>query len=176
MEKYEFLRGHLTFVSFFGDKEFIIALFLFFGVIYLVYNKYLKEAFFLLLSSLSYPISLYLKLLFKHDRPHTSFLKTSIIDIYSFPSSHVLVYTTVFGYVLYLTFKIKKMDKLLKFTLRILSLYLIILVGASRVFLGEHWIKDIIFGYLIGLILLIFIIFLEKSMVFRTNFKTKKSK
>ena len=163
MDILQILQNQFNFISFFGDKEFILTTILFICVVYFIFKNYLKEAALLILSTFSYPISLGLKFILRHQRPLTAGTKASIIDFYSFPSSHVLVYTVFFGYLLYLTFKIKKMDKLLKFTFRFMSSYLLTFVGASRIYLGEHWIKDIVGGYVIGLGLLLTIIFLDKK-------------
>jgi membrane-associated phospholipid phosphatase len=66
---------------------------------------------------------------------------------YSFPSGHVVQYTTLFGFSFYVVLVVWRSGRLRALALTILAL-LVVLVGPSRVFLGQHWPSDVLGAYL----------------------------
>ena len=77
-----------------------------------------------------------------------------VIQSPSFPSGHVLHYTVFYGFlafVLATSFR----PSWPRNALIGVCLALIVLVGPSRVYLGEHWLSDVVGGYLIGALLLV---------------------
>jgi undecaprenyl-diphosphatase len=66
---------------------------------------------------------------------------------YSFPSGHVIQYTTLFGFSFYLVLVVWRTGWLRALVLSVLAL-LVVLVGPSRVFLGQHWPSDVLGAYL----------------------------
>ena len=66
---------------------------------------------------------------------------------YSFPSGHVIQYTTLFGFAFYVVFVAWRGGPARALVLVALAL-LVALVGPSRVYLGEHWPSDVLGAYL----------------------------
>lgn len=75
----------------------------------------------------------------------------------SFPSGHVMFYTVFFGFLAFLAWTRIKTPAL-RWTALLFTLGLIALIGPSRMFLGAHWLSDVIAAYLLGLIILAFAI------------------
>jgi undecaprenyl-diphosphatase len=77
-----------------------------------------------------------------------------LLDSYSFPSGHVMFYVGFFGFLWFLTYTLPKRSWL-RTTLLVLIGILIVLVGASRIYLGQHWATDVLGAYLLGSLTLI---------------------
>lgn len=100
------------------------------------------------------------------DRPRPV---ASLVDVYttmndkSFPSGHTMTYTVVFGFLIYLLAK-KSKNKLVKYSLATLLIIPIVTIGFSRVYLGAHWMSDVLGGYLLGSFWLYFTILYYQSL------------
>jgi undecaprenyl-diphosphatase len=76
---------------------------------------------------------------------------------YSFPSGHVMFYTSFFGFLFYLSYTLLK-PSWKRSLLLLLFGGLIILVGPSRIYLGNHWASDVFAAYLVGSLILLGVI------------------
>lgn len=81
---------------------------------------------------------------------------------YSFPSGHSMISMAFYGFLIYLIYKNIK-NKYLKTTLIIILSLLIIAIGLSRIYLGVHYLSDVIGGFLISIFYLIVYIKLIKK-------------
>ena len=101
-----------------------------------------------------------LKLIVRRDRP-TIF---PIIDEigYSFPSGHSMVSMAFYGFIIYLIYKNVKNRKI-KWLLIPLISFLIIIIGISRIYLGVHYVSDVLAGFLIAIAYLILFIKVTKG-------------
>jgi len=161
----EILAHQLEFVSNFGKNPLIILLFICLIAFFLISQRHYRTALVVILTSVSLFYSFYLKQLFQHMRPVNSLEKHYLsFDVYGFPSTHVLFYTTFWGFIFYLTYKYAREAKLLSHIIRWAAAYMIISIGASRLFLGVHFLKDVIGGYLFGLLFLFLMIWLDKEL------------
>jgi undecaprenyl-diphosphatase len=68
----------------------------------------------------------------------------------SFPSGHTTASTTVWGWFIALILLLLPGPPLRKGALAIFSSLIILLIGPSRIYLGEHWASDVLGGYLLG--------------------------
>ena len=80
-----------------------------------------------------------------------------ILDSYSFPSGHVMFYVGFFGFLGFLTFTMLKRSWMRIALLAIYGIF-ILLVGVSRIYLGQHWASDVLGAYLLGSLILVGII------------------
>jgi len=101
-----------------------------------------------------------IKSVIQRPRPSVDLVQVfTILDSYSFPSGHVMFYTIVFGYVWYLMYTLFKPSLMRSILLALFGSF-ILLVGVSRIYLGQHWASDVLGAYLLGGLMLVGVIFL----------------
>jgi membrane-associated phospholipid phosphatase len=95
-------------------------------------------------------VGLGIKLLVVRPRPNADLVHvmTQLTD-YSFPSGHVLYFTTFFGFLLFLTYTLVKPVWWRTLLLIVLGI-MIALIGVSRIYEGQHWASDVLAAYLLG--------------------------
>ncbi|HVN54249.1 MAG TPA: phosphatase PAP2 family protein [Anaerolineaceae bacterium] len=99
-------------------------------------------------------LNLLIKEVVHRPRPSTNLVHVfENLSSYSFPSGHVMYYTAFFGFLFFICFIVLK-HSWRRTVLLILFGSLVILVGISRIYLGEHWASDVIGGYLGGALVL----------------------
>jgi len=98
-----------------------------------------------------------LKGLFDRERPSVPLLYHA--KGLSFPSGHALMSVTFYGLLIYMVFKSVK-NPVVKWTLIALLVLLIMIVGGSRVYLRVHYATDVIAGYCIGFLWLVFTVWM----------------
>jgi membrane-associated phospholipid phosphatase len=122
--------------------------------------KRVTEAAFLLLATISTALADVVKMFVHRLRPSETLVNVihnQHLDGSSFPSSHVVEYTLVCGFLFYLAFTLMK-PGILRTALLIGSGALIALVGPSRILMGQHWASDVLGGYALGFAVLLVII------------------
>ncbi|MGE5248796.1 MAG: phosphatase PAP2 family protein [Bacteroidota bacterium] len=90
------------------------------------------------------------KLLIRRPRPTADLVHVfATLHSYSFPSGHVMYYLGFYGFLWFLTFTLLKGS--VKRTILLIFFSLpVLLVGLSRIYLGEHWFSDVLGAYLLG--------------------------
>ncbi|MBC6112469.1 phosphatase PAP2 family protein [Pedobacter fastidiosus] len=145
-----FMKG----VSSIGYIEYMVPLVLASSIVLLL-MKQKKEALFMLFTLVSGLVSSVAKYFVNRPRPAKDLVR--VIELtrqQSYPSGHVLFYTVFFGFVVFLMYRLKKIPVLLKLLIATSSMTMIALVSISRVYLGAHWLTDVLAGYLLGIICL----------------------
>lgn len=145
----DFLTDIFQFIS---DVGSIKGLLLISGLltIYLLNRKRFTEILFLMVVFWgSRGLNSFIKNLAERDRPEINPLINAAG--FSFPSGHAMNSAAVLGFICFLLFFHFKGERLKKGTV-ILTILLVALIGASRIYLGVHYITDIIGGYLAGMI------------------------
>ncbi len=120
-----------------------------------------------LLAGLSSLLDSPIKLAVNRPRPTAALVQVFAAEHGSgFPSGHAVFAAVVLGFLAYLA-----VTRLHRRSLRMLSftglLTIILLTGASRVYLGVHWPSDVLGGYLVGAALLVTLICLYRTWQFR---------
>lgn len=110
------------------------------------------------LSSLS--LMFFLKMFFHRDRPMTPLLEAA--QGFSFPSGHALMSITFYGLIIYIVWQ--HIERVwLKWLLTFSLALLIIIIGASRVYLRVHYASDVLAGFSVGLMWLLLSLLLLKK-------------
>lgn len=121
------------------------------GVILWLVHLYLEAVTLVALSAISALLNGLLKLLVERPRP-----TARLVDIFqaasglSFPSGHVMAYLAFWGFLFSLCIILFKGNSWWRITLLIVSAFFVVMVGPSRVYLGDHWASDVLGSYLIG--------------------------
>lgn len=133
-------------ISFLGEQYFVIAIIM--SVYFLIDKKKGQRMIYAMITTIC--LNNTLKGLIKYTRPfvYDNTLKPAPNAIkgasgYSFPSGHTQSATTTYAS-LALNIKNKKIT--------IIAIIIIFLVGLSRLYLGVHYPKDVVFGLIIGLL------------------------
>lgn len=147
--KNEILSKYVVFISKSGDTIVEIILTILIFIFFYMINKK-REAFFYALNILGIAlISEGLKFVIKRPRPEGKWLVQ--IGGYSFPSGHAVI--PMFSALLIIFFILSNFRK--RVLAHILSICILIycsLIGLSRVYVGVHYISDVIGGWMIAFI------------------------
>ncbi|HYJ84596.1 MAG TPA: phosphatase PAP2 family protein [Pyrinomonadaceae bacterium] len=142
------LHELMRLISGFGNAPKIIAITV---IVLLACNK-TAEAFWLTFSGLGgWFIAMQLKHLFANPRP-----TADVVDVFhkwntgSFPSGHLVFYICFFGFLFFVAREQLARGSMLRRGVLAFAAILILLVGFSRVFLGEHWLSDLPGSYVLG--------------------------
>ncbi|MBI2864510.1 MAG: phosphatase PAP2 family protein [Chloroflexi bacterium] len=113
------------------------------------------EAIFTLASAGAAASVILIKALVGRPRPAGERIRVAtVLPDFGFPSSHTAHYVSFYGFLAYLG--ATQLRPGLRRRLSVaLPLFLVALVGPSRVYLGQHWLSDVIAAYLFGLAYLI---------------------
>lgn len=136
----------------FGDVMVFVIVIV--GILVLFKNK-------LLVSSLTlnlffvYLISVIFKNVFRRERPLYSLIDKPID--FSFPSGHTMCSLAFYGLIIYFVNKYVK-NKILKYVVEIVCVFIIILVAFSRIYLNVHYFSDVICGAILGMVCLLMFI------------------
>jgi len=107
---------------------------------------------------LSTAVNILAKDLIQRPRPTSGMVNViDKLNSYSFPSGHVMFYLVFFGFIGFLAFSLLK-PSIKRSLLLVLFGSLIVLIGASRIYMGEHWASDVLGAYLLGSLTLVAII------------------
>ncbi len=103
------------------------------------------------------------KMLFHRDRPDVS-LHAVLETSYSYPSGHAASIAFAIGFLVYLFFATPKRRVWMMAISTLLGVMAIVLVDLSRLYLGVHYLSDVLAGNLVGFFVLTFtIFFLQKT-------------
>ncbi len=147
------LDGVMNLFSFLGRLEFYIIVLTF---IYLAYDRRLGFRLTLLMI-LTDLVGMIFKLLFHQPRPYwlRPELKIATETSYGFPSTHSSSSMAFWGYLAY---------KVNKTWLWVVACLMIFLIALSRLYLGVHFLHDVLFGWLIGLMMIFIFVACEKPV------------
>ena len=90
----------------------------------------------------------------RHFTDPGSVLGWDRLGVLLFPSGHVVQYTALFGCAFFLVYVLAAPSTWRTIGLILLALP-IVLVGPSRLYLGQHWLSDVLGGYALAVLFLV---------------------
>ena len=99
------------------------------------------------------------------SRPRPDVLRLVFENGYSFPSGHAMASLAFYGFLIFLIYKYFDKKNIKIILISLLSI-LIILIGLSRIYLGVHYLSDVLAGFFLALsYLIIFISVVNKKII-----------
>ena len=152
----------MNFITFFGKHEFLIPANLLLIAYFLFFIKHRWYSIKIPAVAISSLIIMFgMKRVFGRERPDNQLLEEA--TNFSFPSGHALMSVTFYGLMAYVAWNYIK-NKTLRWIMIILLILWILVIGFSRIYLRKHYYSDVIAGYCIGFLWLIFAVWLLNRM------------
>jgi len=151
------ITATMIFFTYLGSVWGITALFVFASAI-LIYLHH-KRATIILWIMMAGEVILEITLKNSFQRPRPApFFDFPLPSSYGFPSGHAFASLCFFGVTAWLITRRTK-NRGLKIFVWLTAIFLILIIGLSRIYLGVHYPSDVIAGYAAGLIWLVTVIF-----------------
>lgn len=143
-----------SFFRFITDFGYVKILLVLLVIILIVFHKY-RFAYILPIHVL---FVVFVNMILKNiiDRPRPDLIRLIDEVGFSFPSGHAMVTMVTYGYLIYVVDHYIK-QKWLKYTLIGFLIFIILSVGISRIYLGVHYLTDVLAGYSISLFYLMIV-------------------
>lgn len=138
---------YFYFISYFGTREAVFII----GAVVTFFLLYTKEyiailAFWLVMAGTGLSVQ-YGKKYINRDRPSDVAYYTE--KNFSFPSGHATTSMALYGFCAYLLYRIYRRSSAHKYMF-IAAGFLIVSVGFSRIYLGVHYLSDVLAGFILG--------------------------
>lgn len=154
--KMPWLKGFMVAISYFGNHIIVFtALILLTALFFWLVRLRLEAVLIAAVSIASGIMNVLIKVLVSRPRP-----TTRLVDVFqhatglSFPSGHVMSYVAFWGLLFSLGLILFKRDRWWHYALLIIPAFFVVMVGPSRIYLGDHWASDVLGAYLFeGLLL-----------------------
>jgi membrane-associated phospholipid phosphatase len=138
-------------------------------VIILLVRKHQKEAVvFCIALIIGAILNTSFKMMIQRQRPQMSPLV--IEDSYSFPSGHAMNSSIFYGLISYFSYHFFR-NKKISIMITIASAIVVLLIGFSRIYLGVHFLTDVLAGYVIGFWWFVTILLIDHALIFYHLFK-----
>ena len=164
----EVVQGHEHWYHLSRKTSWLAAIYCMLFVIFWIVRLRLEAVFILGLSTVSFILNNLLKLLIHRPRPSASLVEIiQHAQGQSFPSGHVMSYVAFWGLLFSFSLIVFKRDRWWRYPILLVSAFFVVLVGPSRIYLGDHWASDVLGAYLIGGLLLGLSLWLYRALLHR---------
>ena len=127
------------------------ALIILAAVIFWIGRLRLEALTILFVSATSAIINYIIKIIVDRPRPNASLVEIlQHASGASFPSGHVMSYLAFWGLLFSFAIILFKGNRWWRIALLIVPALFVVLVGPSRIYLGDHWASDVLGGYIFG--------------------------
>lgn len=146
-----FLTLFFKTITYLGEWSVLLVVAILVSTILITKRKKKYDVLLALISFSGLGIVFLLKNFIHRERPLNGLVNESS---FSFPSAHALMSVVFYGFIIYLLWPNMKSTKIKTFKI-FFGLILVLLIGFSRVYLGVHYLSDVLGGYIIGAVLLV---------------------
>ncbi len=171
------LKITMVVISYPGSSLLLFALVMLAAAIFWRVGLRLETLYMVALSAVSACLNAVLKIIVERPRPHAG-----VVEIFqaasgqSFPSGHVMAYLAFFGLLFSFGIILFRGKAWWRVLLLVVSALFVVLVGPSRIYLGDHWASDVLGSYLIGGVLLGIALWIYLLLKQRGVLETKSAK
>ena len=171
------LRITMLVISYPGSSFLLPSLVILTVAIFWALGDRLEAVFVAGLSVCSELLNILLKFLVHRPRPSGGVVHIIVKSVgYSFPSGHVMAYIAYFGLLFAFGVLLFRGWHWWRTALLVVSAAFVVLIGPSRVYLGDHWASDVIGAYLIGGVLWGLAVGLYVPLKQRTVLETQRAR
>lgn len=136
-------------LSHIGSLKIMLPLCIIMSIVLVVKKKYVHAVSLMLLFFLVRVLNTYLKEFFLRERPLFDFLYKE--NGYSFPSGHSMNSAAVYSFLCFILIETFILSEKVKKMLVAGTAVLILLIGVSRIYLGVHFLTDVLAGFAAGI-------------------------
>lgn len=171
------LRISMMVISYPGSTPILALLVVLTAIIFWVLGLRLEAVITLALSAVSAALNFLLKILIARPRP-----SAHLVDVFqaaagqSFPSGHVMSYLAFWGLLFSFGIILFRGARWWRILLLVVSALFVVLIGPSRIYLGDHWASDVLGSYLIGGVLLGITLWIYLKLKERGILETKRAR
>ncbi len=157
----------IKFFTILGSHNFLIpAWFVLVFLYYFLHKEKIEAAKILGIGLFNLILMFTLKYLFHRQRPTIPLLSEA--SGLSFPSGHAFMGFTFFSIIIYFIYRYIK-NIFIKYAIILLLIFIIIMIGFSRIYLGLHYTTDVIAGYCFGVLSFLFFYYIQNILHSKIN-------
>jgi len=157
-------RSIFTAITTLGNTNFVAPVSIFIGLIFILRKQWQQTLIFALAILAGWQLNNLLKFLFGRVRPDYPQAPHDMTS-FSFPSGHAMIAVLMFGVLAYLLMPQLK-QKAARLALLVGAIILTLLVGFSRLYLGVHYLSDILAGFAFSSCLLLLLLYADQNSWF----------
>ncbi len=154
-------NNFFKFITLLGSTKYMICMCIVFLIIAVLTNKKRLTTNVILGLITSTIVNNVVKIIVCRERPDV--LKLVEETTYSFPSGHTMAATMLYGILIYYVYN-SKLNKYIKILLITLLSLLIVLIMISRIYLGAHYVTDVVAGLFLSAFLVIIMVNICKKI------------
>ncbi len=151
-------------VTVLGNTYFVVPFSVLIGLVFILKKQWQRAVIFALAIGGSMLLNGLLKLFFARVRPAYPQAPHTMTS-FSFPSGHAMIAVLMFGILVYLLIPSIK-QKTARAALLVGAIVLTLLVGFSRLYLGVHYLSDVLAGFAFSSFLLLLLLYADQTGFF----------